>query len=157
MVNWWMEPMNTITAKYVPWFRWVELTQNISSSYRTIGLKRVRNKRCISKAMRHLYVCVCVRGRECCPLGRLIDICYSNVMQSKRYFHFWSIVRGIQQLPVVSTHKVAVMLSVDVFFAGRLNKLLTKESGRPYFETPQRSYDVIVITIDNFVKLVTLR
>ena len=52
---------------------------------------------------------------------------------------YWPFVRWIHRWPVDSAHEGPVTQSFDVFFDMCLNKWLSKQSRRRWFETPSRS------------------
>ena len=56
--------------------------------------------------------------------------------------HYWLVITGLNHRWISLT---TVMQNFDVFFEVNLNKLLNKQQSLRSFETPWRSYDVIVI------------
>ena len=61
---------------------------------------------------------------------------HDDVIKWKHFPRYWPFVRGIHRSPVDSHHKRPVTQSFDVFFDLRLNKRLSKQWRRPWFETP---------------------
>ena len=62
----------------------------------------------------------------------LFSLCHDDVIKWKHFPRYWPFVRAIpSQRPVTR--------SFDVFFDLRLNKRLSKQSRRRWFETPLRS------------------
>ena len=63
---------------------------------------------------------------------------HDDVIKWKPFPHYWSFVQGIHQSPVNSAQR-PVKRSFDVFFDLRLNKQLSKQWKRRYFEMPSPS------------------
>ena len=64
---------------------------------------------------------------------------HDDVIKWKHFPRFCPFVRGIHWSSVNSHHKDQWRLSIDVFFDEHLNKRLSKQSWRRWFETPSRS------------------
>ena len=65
---------------------------------------------------------------------------HDDVIKWKHFPRYWPFGRGIHRSPVNSHHKgQAVTRSFDIFYDLRLNKRLSKQSRRRWFEKPSRS------------------
>ena len=64
---------------------------------------------------------------------------YDDVIKCKHFPRYWSFVRGIHRWPVDSPHKGQWSRAFGVFFYLRLNKRLSKQTRRRWFETPSCS------------------
>ena len=65
---------------------------------------------------------------------------HNDVIEWKHFPPYWPFVRGIHRSPVNSHHKRPVTRSLCVSFDLRLNKRLSKQSKRRWFEKPLRSF-----------------
>ena len=61
---------------------------------------------------------------------------HDDVIKWKHFPRYWPFVWGIHRSPVNSPHKWPVSRSLDDFFDLSLNKRLSKQSRRMWFETP---------------------
>ena len=64
---------------------------------------------------------------------------HDDVMKWMYFPRYWPIVRGIHRSPVNSPHKDQWREALVFQFRLCLNKRLSKQSWRPWFETPSRS------------------
>ena len=79
---------------------------------------------------------------------KCIEVCFSqeyvlsshdDVIKWKHFPRYWPFVRGIHRWPVNSPHKGQWHGALMFFFDLRLNKRLSKQWRRRWFETPSRS------------------
>ena len=66
-------------------------------------------------------------------------VCQDDVIKWEHLPHHWPFVKGTHRLPVDSPHKGQWRRTLILFFYLRLNKCLSKQSIRRWFETPSHS------------------
>ena len=102
---------------------WVRITQK---KQRMVRQSQIIWRMCRNFAYVHLYQRIRILRK------------HDDVIKWKHSSRYWPFVRGIHLSPVNSPHKMPMTRSFDVFYYMFLNKWLSKQSKRRWFETLSR-------------------